>query len=44
MWAALTNAMIVAVFAMLASEFGHWWIVLFAVLFMMSSKSGGNVE
>lgn len=36
--AALANVIIVAVFAVLAWLFKKWWIVLFAVLFMMIEK------
>lgn len=39
---ALGNAIIVAVFGTLAWLFKKWWIVLFAGLFMMSSKDSDN--
>jgi len=34
----IANMFIIAVFALLAVQFNHWWIVLFAALFLHFPK------
>ena len=38
----IADAIIVGLFVFLAIHFGHWWIVLFAALFMLYSDNSND--